>query len=230
MAPPRWPKWALREPALILPQSILLGATFPLMSAGVLRLNPSRPGRSLALLYPNSLGAAAGVLMASYYLVDLAGLPGTLVTAAMLNLAVGVLTIGASTLRRQADRIPEGMPLPTDAPRTAETAGLARLLLGVAFGTAVASFIYEIAGSGCCRWCWGSATHSFELMLSAFILGVASTTGESFGRILFGSSETTTRRFAPSAKPDARSAKRSTRLRRAGRRSSRPRRCRGSCR
>ena len=76
-------KWALAS-ALILPQSILLGATFPLMSAGVLRLNPSRPGRSLALLYfANSLGAAAGVLVAGFYLVALAGLPGTLLTAAM---------------------------------------------------------------------------------------------------------------------------------------------------
>ena len=97
-------KWALAS-ALILPQSILLGATFPLMSAGVLRLNPSRPGRSLALLYfSNSLGAAGGVLLAGFYLVSLAGLPGTLVTAAMLNLGVGVLAIGVGVRSRAADR------------------------------------------------------------------------------------------------------------------------------
>ena len=36
-------KWGIAS-ALILPQSVLLGATFPLMSAGVLRLEPWRTG------------------------------------------------------------------------------------------------------------------------------------------------------------------------------------------
>jgi spermidine synthase len=167
-------KWALAS-ALILPQSILLGATFPLMSAGVLRLNPSRPGRSLALLYfSNSLGAAAGVLVAGFYLVALAGLPGTLLTAAMLNLGVGVLTIGAGAMSRgRAAPGDAAVPLPAEVPRTAEAIGLERLLLGAAFGTAVASFIYEIAWIRMLSLVLGSATHSFELMLSAFILGIA---------------------------------------------------------
>ena len=38
-------KWAIAI-LLILPQSVLLGATFPLMSAGVLRRFPSVPGRT----------------------------------------------------------------------------------------------------------------------------------------------------------------------------------------
>jgi spermidine synthase len=47
------------------------------------------------------------------------------------------------------------------------------LLLGAAFGTAVASFAYEIAWIRMLSLVLGSATHSFELMLSAFILGLA---------------------------------------------------------
>jgi MFS family permease len=43
----------------------------------------------------------------------------------------------------------------------------------VSFGTAVASFIYEIAWIRMLSLVLGSATHSFELMLSAFILGLA---------------------------------------------------------
>ncbi|HEX3275751.1 MAG TPA: hypothetical protein VHR43_12900, partial [Gemmatimonadales bacterium] len=62
-------KWGIAG-GLILPQSVLLGMTFPLMSAGVLRLSGRAPGRSLSLLYAaNSLGAAAGVLIAGFYLV-----------------------------------------------------------------------------------------------------------------------------------------------------------------
>ena len=50
---------------LILPQSVLLGMTFPLMSAGLVRAAAAaRAGESVAMLYfTNSLGAAAGVLV-----------------------------------------------------------------------------------------------------------------------------------------------------------------------
>jgi predicted membrane-bound spermidine synthase len=46
-------------------------------------------------------------------------------------------------------------------------------MLAVAFGTAAASFIYEIAWIRMLSLVLGSATHAFELMLSAFILGLA---------------------------------------------------------
>ena len=75
-------KWTIAS-ALILPQSMLLGTTFPLMSAGVLRLVRHEPGRVLSLLYfANSLGAAGGVLVAGFYLLRAVGLSGTLLAAA----------------------------------------------------------------------------------------------------------------------------------------------------
>ena len=50
-------KWSLAV-VLIAPQSCLLGMTFPLLSAGILRAYPSYPGKALATLYCcNSLGA-----------------------------------------------------------------------------------------------------------------------------------------------------------------------------
>ncbi|HLB55554.1 MAG TPA: hypothetical protein VJK71_10665, partial [Gemmatimonadales bacterium] len=93
-------KWVLAG-LLILPQSILLGATFPLMTAGVLRRIPAQPGRTLSILYfSNSLGAALGVLVAGFALYALAGLPGTLAAAAMLNLVVALGTIVGCRLWR----------------------------------------------------------------------------------------------------------------------------------
>ncbi len=168
-------KWGLAS-ALILPQSVLLGATFPLMSAGVLRLRRRDEGRSLSLLYfANSLGAAVGVLVAGFYLVELSGLPGTLLVAAMLNLLVALLTFGVVMRARRA-----GAQAPverrenagrTDSKLDPET--LRRLLVFTSFGTATASFIYEIDWIRMLSLVLGSATHAFELMLSAFILGLA---------------------------------------------------------
>ena len=77
---------------LILPQSILLGTTFPLMTSGVLRLAPANPGSRVALLYfLNSIGAAAGVLLSGFVLIPALGLPGTLLTAGLMNIAVALV-------------------------------------------------------------------------------------------------------------------------------------------
>lgn len=172
-------KWGIAG-SLILPQSVLLGMTFPLMTAGVLRLQSRRPGRTLSMLYfSNSLGAAVGVLVAGFYLVQLAGLPGTLLAAAMLNLIVAAATIGIVMAARRSDgsqevSVQQPKSVSTRSPLDQSTNGtLQRLLLFTALGTAVASFLYEIAWIRMLALVLGSATHSFELMLSAFILGLA---------------------------------------------------------
>ncbi len=171
-------KWLLAG-SLILPPAVLMGTTFPFMSAGVIRLAPERPGRTLSLLYfVNSLGAAAGAVVAGFFLLAYAGLPGTILTAAFLNLAValavwvawrGIRGEAAAEAQPYAPR-EEGAAAPGEA---ALEERLWWLLIVVSFATALASFIYEIAWVRMLSLVLGSATHSFELMLSAFILGLA---------------------------------------------------------
>ena len=176
-------KWLLAA-ILILPQSILLGATFPLISAGVLRRwGSSRPGSILSWLYAsNSLGAAVGVLLAGFYLVSRFDFPGTLAVAAALNFAVAAITF--ALVKGRGSSFAPGEAAASERNPSAESAAVWRvdprmqgtqrtLLLGAAFGTAVASFAYEIAWIRMLSLVLGSATHSFELMLSAFILGLA---------------------------------------------------------
>lgn len=163
-------KWGLAG-ALILPQSVLLGMTFPLMSAGLLRRHPERPGEALALLYfTNSFGAAIGVLVSGFVLIDRLGLPGTIQFAGALNLGLAAVVW---LLARGPDHAP--VTVPEAAPdRTAPTvAASLRLMLVIAFLTGAASFIYEIGWIRMLSLVLGAATHSFELMLSAFILGLA---------------------------------------------------------
>ena len=83
-------KWTLAA-LLILPQSILLGSTFPLISGGVIRRFPERSGETLAMLYfTNSLGAALGVLASGFVLIGLVGLPGTVMTAGLINVLLAL--------------------------------------------------------------------------------------------------------------------------------------------
>jgi predicted membrane-bound spermidine synthase len=83
-------KWTAAA-SLIVPQSVLLGMTFPLMSTGILRRYPATPGSSLATLYfTNSIGAAIGVLVSGFWLIGRVGLPGTILTAGLLNIALAL--------------------------------------------------------------------------------------------------------------------------------------------
>jgi len=148
--------------ALILPQSVLLGMTFPLMSAALVRAEPAASGQSLAMLYfTNSLGAAAGVLTSGFVLLEHFGLPGTLRIAGALNLAI------AASVWLLARPVLRGPAAATAAPRGVE------LLVAVAFFTGLASFIYEIVWIRMLSLVLGASTHSFELMLAAFIFGLA---------------------------------------------------------
>ena len=161
-------QWALAA-LFILPQSILLGTTFPLMTAGVLRIARERAGERIALFYfLNSIGAVFGVLASGFVLIPALGLPGTLLTAALLNIAVA---IGAYLCAKGTASPPVSIVAPSrDGP---EARGFVPLLLLVAGLTGLASFVYEIVWIRMLSMVVGASTHSFELMLAAFILGLA---------------------------------------------------------
>ncbi|MCA9660241.1 MAG: hypothetical protein KC486_18000, partial [Myxococcales bacterium] len=160
-------KWGFAG-LLILVPCVLLGMTFPLMSAGIIREDRQRSGEILSLLYfTNSLGAAGGALLSGFVLVAAVGLPGTLGVAAAINLLIMVLAL------RHRDEAPPITATPATAERPAPRRTLVLLLLALAFGTGLSSFMYEIGWIRLLSLIIGSATHSFEVMLSAFVFGLA---------------------------------------------------------
>lgn len=160
-------KWSIAT-LLILPQSILLGMTFPMMTGGILRRFPANAGRSIATLYfLNSLGGAFGVLVSGFWLIKWVGLPGTIGLAGALNLVLAGVVIALS---RQGSEVAEI----TKASTAGNSASAPLLLfLAVASLTGLASFVYEVAWIRMLGLVLGSSTHAFELMLSAFIFGLA---------------------------------------------------------
>ena len=116
------------------------------------------------LYFTNSIGAAIGVLTSGFYLIEKAGLPGTILIAGVINILIALvvyllasdLTPGAALSSKARDKL--------SSPR---------LLLVAAFITGAASFIYEIAWLRMLSMVLGASTHAFELMLSAFICGLA---------------------------------------------------------
>jgi MFS family permease len=125
---------------LIVPQTVLLGMTFPLMSGAVIRRGPEASGHHLAMLYfTNSIGAAIGALAAAFWLLGWLGMPGTMRAAGLANLALAAAVFAIAQRGEPA-------PLASAPSSGAAPAGryIVRLLLAAAFVTGLASFVYEI--------------------------------------------------------------------------------------
>jgi predicted membrane-bound spermidine synthase len=192
-------KWTLSA-LMILPQSILLGMTFPLMSSAILRLFPDSPGGSIAMLYfTNSIGATVGILVSGFMLIRLVGLPGTMAIAGLINITLAVTVwflIRKSSSKPKTDNLHKpakikqrkgakapvkqgSQPGEGQEEVVIETASAPsgttwyRLFLLASLATGTASFIYEIGWIRMLSLVLGSSTHAFELMLSAFIFGLA---------------------------------------------------------
>ncbi len=160
---------------LILPQCVMLGMTFPLMSAAFLRLTPADDGQVLGGLYfSNSLGAALGALAAVFMLLPAVGMPGAMFTAGLINV---VVALGAWAVWKTVAE-PGTQPASADTGAAAakedrDPPALTRFLLVCAFATGATSFVYEIGWVRMLNTALGTTLHSFELMLAAFILGLA---------------------------------------------------------
>src|SRR3989475_74408 len=119
------------------------------------------------LYFTNSFGASIGVLASGFVMIERLGLPGTVQAAGVLNLALAAVVWLVARGAEQPMRARPG------AGRDSEAAAPFRLFLAVALLTGAASFVLEIGWIRMLSRVLGSSTHSFELMLSAFILCIA---------------------------------------------------------
>lgn len=171
-------KW-LSASVIILPQSMLLGATFPLMAAGFIRRFPGTSGYKISILYfSNTLGASAGVLLSGFYLINRFGLKGALIFGGILDIIVGVCILLLHWRDKSANISENSAKKPASTQNFPDISiehkkQYFKPLLIISGATAAASFMYEIGWIRMLSLVLGSSTHSFELMLSAFILGMA---------------------------------------------------------
>lgn len=159
---------------LIFPQTVLLGMTFPLMSSGYLRIAPKADGEILGGLYfSNSLGAALGALVATFILLPAVGMPGAMLIGGITNLLVAA---GAWLIARRADTLASNAQEQTITATPKDTSSMPLLVQAMLIAAAVSgatSFVYEIGWIRMLNQSLGTTVHSFELMLAAFILGLA---------------------------------------------------------
>lgn len=154
---------------LVFPPSLLMGATFPLLTSHLDRVAGAGAGGANWLYAANSAGAVLGCLITGFLLIRELGNTGSLLAVAILNIGVAAVALLAGT--------PSPGPEPEHEMReetTPEQASGLRFAILLAIGASGATaFIYEVTWTRLFAVTLGSSTYSFTLMLAAFITGLA---------------------------------------------------------
>jgi len=150
---------------LLLPPTMLMGASLPLLTRALVS-DVSRLGREAGTLYGlNALGAAAGVYLATFFLIPNVGLTGGWLSAAALNAAVG----GAAL--RWARRWPPIPGVRNSADASPDTPW--QWTVVIAYGcSGLAALGYEVVWTRLLVLLFGSSVYAFAVMLAGFLLGL----------------------------------------------------------
>lgn len=167
--------------ALTLPPTILMGATFPVLVDALEIGFPEKKHKIVSHLYFfNSLGASAGVLVSSFYLIKNFGLPGSLFITGLTNIFISFVSFASARFLNKSSERPDAT---VAQPKSRHSVSIPAfrlknkkmmiLIFSGAFLTGATSFFYEIGWIRMLSMTLGSSVYAFELMLSAFIFGIA---------------------------------------------------------
>ncbi len=164
--------------ALLLPPTVLMGATLPLLSR-FLADRGSPGGRAAGLLYGcNTIGAFVGTVLAGFVLLPRFGLVATLAGAAAVNAAVALLALGLSlrleAVRTAAGRDP-GLGVRPSSPATAAgdpADGASPGLLVAVAASGLAFMACEVAWARVLAQVLGGSAYALTIVLATVLLGL----------------------------------------------------------
>jgi spermidine synthase len=160
---------ALLAALVLLPPTVLLGATVPLAVEFLSRSGVAVHAGFGRLYLLNTLGGALGATLAPFVLVPALGVRGSLVFAAALSLLVGS---AALRFAREAGPIAPRQPeLGPEEPSPSPGAGA--LGPALAFASGAATFGLEVLWTRSYALVIGSTVYAFGLVLLAVLLGIA---------------------------------------------------------
>ncbi len=158
--------------------TICMGGTIPVLTKGLSK-NLKESTRTHAGIYAvNTAGAFIGTLLAGFFLVPIIGLPGSVLTAAILNLAAAAFFYTSAQYAPAGDISPDENHSKIHKPIDTKAAGVHhkishRVLYVISF---LSGFYVMTLENGLIRitnLSFGSSSYSFSIIVSAFILLIA---------------------------------------------------------
>lgn len=153
---------------IILPPTVLMGGTLPLVVRATLSAD-DRITRGVGLVYGlNTLGAAGGCALCGFVLLRTIGVNASIAAAAIVSLAAGMVLIwfggGSSSLRNTESTAPVVAPV-TEAPRAA-------IVHFLFFLSGFAALGYEVLWTRFLSLLVLSSVESYTLTLTVLLLGM----------------------------------------------------------
>jgi spermidine synthase len=145
-----------------------MGATLPVLAATLVRRRAELASRLGALYALNTLGAAAGALLAGFVLIPRFGLSGAVHAAVFANLAVAAVAWFARGRGTSTAPVPRLDGEPERPPAALRAQAL--LVLAV---TGFVALACEVAWTRGLALLTGSTIYGFATILTAFLLGIA---------------------------------------------------------
>lgn len=159
--------------AALLPPSLLMGGTLPVLSRVFVR-DESEVESGVSRLYAaNTLGAVFGSLLAGLAMIRWIGLDASMLFAASWNALLGLSALGLSHARNADPALPiteEKGAVAGGGPVGAPEARSAVLL--AVFVSGFCALVYELAWTRFFALVLGSSAYAFSLMLGAFLTGL----------------------------------------------------------
>ncbi len=161
--------------AMTLPAGILLGATFPIMGAALIK-DRDPLGRSASLLYSlNTLGAVCGVALTGFFLPPAIGISLTYALAVAVNLLLGGWVVGGLV---KDNSIPSSSkPIESRTARAENTSQATpsdRVLLALAFGSGMVLIGLEVLWTRMFALIFQNSVYSFSAILLTVLIGLSS--------------------------------------------------------
>ena len=158
---------------LIIP-TVLMGATFPLISK-IFSRNDETIGQDSGLAYAvNTFGAFWGALGSAFLIMPALGMQGSIWLAAGINISIGLIVLGVFWNSETHDNdnsqsIPSGNESDSEIASSKE-----RFCILLVFGfSGVSAMVYQVAWNRVFSLVLGSSVYAFSLIVTAFILGLA---------------------------------------------------------
>lgn len=158
---------ALLSVALLLPPTLLMGGTLPLLVAWLEHRSTDASRWSARFYSVNSLGAVFGSWLAGFVLVRFLGMVATLQLVALLNIIIGFTAMGLSRTARLSATAP--IPSAGGDSSLAPTIRSGVVLVSL---TGAVSMGLEVLASRSLALIFGSSLQAFAIVLMAFISGI----------------------------------------------------------
>lgn len=156
--------------SLVLIPTIFMGATLPIM-AKYFVTEESHTGKQVGYLYAiNTFGAAAGCLLAGYFLIEHLGVLQTAWLAATVNIIIGIICV--ITIKKSEPETSIRWDLPKPASPSLQVDRENIIWIATSFLCGFTALAYEVVWTRILVFGIGSTVYSFSLMLANFLFGI----------------------------------------------------------